>query len=216
MPDGAAKRLSPEARAAEILKAAKRLLDREGVRGFSLEAVAREAGVAASLPRHYFGGTVELLSTSTIDVLKEVEQALRARNTGVSLEERFTTYLDLIERHPWGHSVWMRSSEIHPTIETLVRKARNRMGEAIYHKPWNSLTRKEQIHARGCVGFVEAVVSDWVERDFADRKLVLEALMYGVQSFQAENQPAKQRVSPKGPRQSAPKGAGVKKVTRRS
>lgn len=186
MADGAGRRLSAEVRSAAILEAAKRLLDRSGVRGFSLEAVAREAGVAASLPRHYFGGSVELLSAATVDVLKDVERALRVRDASISLETRFSTYLDLIQRYPWGHSVWMRSAEIHPSIETLVRKARIRLGAAVYRRPWSELSRREQIFARGWVGFVEAVISDWIERDFSDRELVLDVLMERARTFQAE------------------------------
>jgi AcrR family transcriptional regulator len=186
MADGVSRRLSPEVRSAEILDAAKRLLDRVGARGFSLEAVAREARVAASLPRHYFGSSVELLGAATVEVLKEVERALRAREGDPTLADRFSAYLDVIRRHPWGHSVWMRSAEIHPSIDALVRKARNRMGEAVFKRPWSALTRKEQIHARGWVGFVEAVVSDWIERGFTERELVLEVLIQGIQSFQPQ------------------------------
>lgn len=182
------RRLSPEARSAGILQAAKSLLDRVGVQGFSLEAVAREAGVAASLPRHYFGSSADLLGAATIEVLKEVEHALLSRDAGFSLAERFSIYLDVIRRHPWGHSVWTRSAEIRPTtIDALLHKARSRMAEAVFGRPWRALNHKERIQARGWVGFVEAVVTDWIERGFADRELVVEVLIQGVRSFQPGN-----------------------------
>jgi AcrR family transcriptional regulator len=198
MADGTTRRLSPEVRSAAILEAAKRLLDREGVPGFSLEAVAREAGVAASLPRHYFGGSVELLSAATIDVLKQVERAVRAPQVGV--EGRVSGYLDVIRTYPWGHSVWMRAGEIHPSIETLVNKARVRLGAAILGKPWSSMSRREQIHARGSVGFAEAVVSDWIERGFTERKLVIEALIHGMRTLRQETTRSAERSPIKKPK----------------
>lgn len=181
------RRLSPEVRSAGILQAARSLLDRVGVQGFSLEAVAREAGVAASLPRHYFGSSAELLGAATIEVLREVERALLRRDASLSLAQRFSIYLNVIHRHPWGHSVWVRSTEIHPTIDALVHKARGRMAEAVFGRPWRALNHKERIQARGWVGFVEAVVTDWIERGFADQELVVEVLIQGIQSFQPES-----------------------------
>lgn len=184
MPAAVQKRLSPEVRRAEILAAAKKLLDRDGVRGFSLEAVAREAGVAASLPRHYFGSSVELLSAATADVLKDVERAVRAPVPNIPVSERLDRYLDIIRKCPWGHSVWMRAEEIHPSVEAIVRKGRIRMGEAILRRRWKIMSKQERLLARGYVGFIEAVVSDWIDRDFSDRRLVIETLLHGVKRFQ--------------------------------
>ena len=55
------RRLAPDARRQQILHAARTTLATTGVTGFSLDQVAREAGVAVSLPRHYFGSREGLL-----------------------------------------------------------------------------------------------------------------------------------------------------------
>src|SRR5438132_7142729 len=45
-----------------LLKAAERVLEREGLAGLTLRAVAREAGVSHAAPTHHFGDLTGLLS----------------------------------------------------------------------------------------------------------------------------------------------------------
>lgn len=177
---GTAKRLDPYARKAHILGAAERLLARKGLGGFSLEAVAREARVAASLPRHYFGSSRGLLKAATQDVLRQVEAVFFGRDAELTLAQRFTRYLDILRRNPWGHAVWMRSAELHPGLEALVRKARQRMAQMMYQHPWSDLSKREQLEARGRIGYIEAVVMDWIARGMKDDALVAGILVEAV------------------------------------
>ncbi len=177
MADGSPKRLSPNARKLEILQAALRLLARGGLKVFSLEAVAREAGVALSLPRHYFGGTYDLMKAATEDVLKEVEDVLLNPELELPARARFSAYLDILRQAPWGHEVWTRAPELHPSLDSIVQKARRRMAEAMFRRPWKSLSRSEQIDGRGRIGYIEAVVTDWIEQGMGEDALVVEALV---------------------------------------
>lgn len=177
VPSSGPRRLQPQQRQAEILQAALRLLARNGLEGFSLEAVAREAGVAASLPRHYFGGVSGLLKAATADVLGEVEQLLLLREGAPRLEERIRLYLDVLTRHPWAHRVWMRAGEVHAEIGAAVRKARRRMAENIYGAPWADLSVRDQLEAQGRIGHVEAIVADWLQRRMANRGIVVDVLV---------------------------------------
>lgn len=180
MADGSPKRLAPDERKAKILQAAIRLLKEKGLVGFSLEAVAREAGVALSLPRHYFGGYRDLLKAATEDLLKEVEATLLNREPKRQLVDRFAAYLELLSRNPWGHQVWVRSAEIHADVDAVVRKARRHMAEGMYRKPWRSLSKREQLDARGRIGYVESLVSDWLERGKGDRDIVVELIVQAI------------------------------------
>src|SRR5213593_4370400 len=45
-----------------LLKAAERVLERDGLSGLTLRAVAREAGVSHAAPTHHFGDLTGLLS----------------------------------------------------------------------------------------------------------------------------------------------------------
>lgn len=171
------KRLPPEERSAAILQAAQALLQRSGLQGFSLEAVAREAGVALSLPRHYFGGYRELLKAATEDLLREVERTMLDRRSKTPLLQRFTAYLDILSRNPWAHEIWMRSAETHPEVDALVRNARLRMAEGMYRRPWTQLSLREQYDARGRIGYVEAIVTDWLERGEVDKETVVDLIV---------------------------------------
>lgn len=197
MADSTSKRLSPEQRKTEILLAARRLLGRQGLTGFSLEAVAREAGVAASLPRHYFGGHVDLLQAATAEVLEAVETALLTPDPAVSTEARLAAYLDVLTQHPWGHALWMRSAEFHPDTDAVVRQARRRMAEALSLRPWNKLSRQQQIHARGLIGFVEAVVTDWIERGMSDREVVIATMAQALRNLRMPEESTARRTTPK-------------------
>ena len=172
MADGTPKRLAPDERKAAILSAAISLLARKGLEEFSLEAVAREAGVALSLPRHYFGGYRDLLKAATEDLLKTVEKTLLGRDITLDIESRVNAYMDLLAENPWGHQVWMRSPDIHPDVDAIVRKARRRMAESMYRKTWRELSKDEQFDVRGRIGYVEGVVADWLDRGAADRDIV--------------------------------------------
>jgi len=175
--DGALKRLSPEARKVEILQAALRVLAKVGLKGFSLESVAREAGVALSLPRHYFGGTYDLLKAATESLLKDVENALLSPGKGKSNASRFEAYLQILSLAPWGHEVWIRASDLHPDLEVIVQQARRRMVESMYGRAWEQLSESEQIDGRGRIGYIEAVVRDWIDLGMGDQELVVVALV---------------------------------------
>ena len=184
MSDKIIKRLAPEERKAVLLAAAIALLARNGLEDFSLEAVAREAGVALSLPRHYFGSYRGLLKAATEDLLKSVERTLLSQQITLDLRSRVLQYMDLLSSNPWGHQVWMRSAEIHPDIDSIVQGARRRMAESMYRKTWLQLSAQERLDARGRIGYVEAVISDWLETDAVEREQVVELVVSMIALFE--------------------------------
>jgi len=177
MPESPPKRLSPSARKEEILQAALNLLAAGGLKGFSLEAVARAAGVALSLPRHYFGGTDELLKAATEHILRDVENVFRSGKGGVYDANSFDAYLQILAGAPWVHEAWMRAGELHSGLDAIVRMARRRMTESMYGRPWNALTAAERIDGRGRIGYIEAVVAEWLKQGMKNRVLVVAALV---------------------------------------
>ena len=70
--------MAHDARKAQILHAAQRVRARDGTDRFSLEQVAREAGVALRLPRHYFQSSDGLLAAALIDAAHEITDVLIA------------------------------------------------------------------------------------------------------------------------------------------
>lgn len=171
------KRLSPELRKAAILRAAKNLLFRDGLEGFSLEGVAREAKVAASLPRHYFGSHADLLLAATSDTLLEAQMALTNPDLSISLPERLNKFLDVVTMYPLAFAIYMRANEIHPSLGAAARKAREKIAEISLLRSWDTMTVQEQLHARGWIGYVEGVIGDWLERGMTDRDVLLKTMI---------------------------------------
>ena len=136
--------------------------------------------MALSLPRHYFGSYRGLLKAATADLLYQVEALMLDPELGLDLESRFAAYLDLLAQNPWGHHVWMRCEELHPEIATIVKRARRRMSEGMYNKPWRSLSKREQIDARGRIGYIEAIVSDWLQSPDVESKELLGLILQAI------------------------------------
>src|SRR3954462_616817 len=63
-----------------LLKAAERVLERDGLAGLTLRAVAREAGVSHAAPTHHFGDLTGLLSELAAIGFRMFNAAMAAAN----------------------------------------------------------------------------------------------------------------------------------------
>ena len=72
------RRSEPDARRADLIAAAARVLAREGTGGASLRAIAVEAGVSPGLVGHYFAGIDALIAATYAHVEHTVSEALDA------------------------------------------------------------------------------------------------------------------------------------------
>ncbi len=61
-----------------LLAAAERVLVRDGIAGLGLRAIAREAKVSHTAPKHHFGGTTELLSELAAVGFRRLRDAMLA------------------------------------------------------------------------------------------------------------------------------------------
>jgi AcrR family transcriptional regulator len=179
------RRLSPERRKAEILEAAHRLLVRDGLQGFSLDAVAREAGVANSLPRHYFGTYGALLACCAEDTLERVIEAL-VSDPGLPLRQRLGRYLDALAAEPWGHKLWMTGGFGHLELTELAVPARRAIIEASTGRSYEKLSTRQRLHVSGLLGYVERIVDDWIESGMRDREIVIDVLVDGMEKLRTE------------------------------
>jgi AcrR family transcriptional regulator len=171
-----ARRLAPDARRDQILAAARATVAARGLAAFSLEEVAREAGVAASLPRHYFGSRDGLVLAVATQIIEEVTAILGAPRGQGRLTERLAAYLDLLAREPWVHTVWMHSAERSPELHGLVSDVRRRLAELSFDVRWEDLEPERRLALLGWAGYFESVISGWAEHGIGDRDAVLAAL----------------------------------------
>jgi len=70
-----------------LLSAAMRVLDRDGMRGLTYRAVAREAGVSHGLVRHHFGSRDALIHEAVLDLAERSLQSTRLESGTGRLED---------------------------------------------------------------------------------------------------------------------------------
>lgn len=109
-----------------LLSAADQLLHEEGLRGLTLRACARRAGVSHAAPKHHFADLSELVSevaARAFDRLTDALQAARAK-VGEDPDERFSaaayTYVEFARAHPAHFRLMFRSDAHSRANEALL------------------------------------------------------------------------------------------------
>jgi hypothetical protein len=68
----------------------------------------------------------------------------------------------------------MHAGEIHPDLGRIVTDVRQRLAaEAGFGGEWKALTRAQQLAAIGWVGYVEALIAEWIAGGFKDPDALL-------------------------------------------
>lgn len=87
-----------------LLATAERILEREGIRGLTLRAVAREAGVSHAAPTHHFGDLARLLSELAAIGFRRFTEALVAASANKPFPEagraRAKAYIGFAQASP--------------------------------------------------------------------------------------------------------------------
>ncbi len=100
-----------------LLKAAKRVADREGINGLTLRAVAREAGVSHAAPAHHFGDVTGLLSELAAIGFQKFSAALgeAACNAGSdegAAQARANAYVAFARNNPCMFQLMFRAERL--------------------------------------------------------------------------------------------------------
>jgi AcrR family transcriptional regulator len=100
-----------------LLKAAVQVLERDGLPGLTLRAVAREAGVSHAAPTHHFGDLTGLLSELAAIGFREFGAAMAAaRASAASPGERGVAsakaYVAYAQAHPGMYGLMFRSERL--------------------------------------------------------------------------------------------------------
>jgi AcrR family transcriptional regulator len=100
-----------------LLEAAERVLEREGLAGLTLRAVAREAGVSHAAPTHHFGDLAGLLSELAAIGFQQFNAAMAkagsaadgSPETGMA---RAKAYVDYAQAHPGLYGLMFRTERL--------------------------------------------------------------------------------------------------------
>jgi AcrR family transcriptional regulator len=100
-----------------LLEAAERVLERDGLAGLTLRAVAREAGVSHAAPSHHFGDLTGLVSELAAIGYRQFSAAMTtAAAAGTSLTEkamaRAKAYVAYAQSHPGMYGLMFRAERL--------------------------------------------------------------------------------------------------------
>jgi AcrR family transcriptional regulator len=100
-----------------LLEAAERVLERDGLSGLTLRAVAREAGVSHAAPTHHFGDLTGLLSELAAIGFRQFNVAMaEAGNSGGAMAEkamaRAKAYVAYAQSHPGMYTLMFRTERL--------------------------------------------------------------------------------------------------------
>jgi AcrR family transcriptional regulator len=101
-----------------LLDAAERVLERDGLAGLTLRAVAREAGVSHAAPTHHFGDLTGLVSELAAIGFRQFNTAMAAAGAaaGASLMEkamaRAKAYVAYAQAHPGVYGLMFRTERL--------------------------------------------------------------------------------------------------------
>jgi AcrR family transcriptional regulator len=100
-----------------LLRAAEQVLERDGLAGLTLRAVAREAGVSHAAPTHHFGDLTGLLSELAAIGFRQFGAAMAAaRASAATLPERgmasAKAYVAYAQAHPGMYGLMFRSERL--------------------------------------------------------------------------------------------------------
>jgi len=112
-----------------LLTAAERVLERDGLAGLTLRAVAREAGVSHAAPTHHFGDLTGLVSELAAIGFRQFNAAMAAATArGTSLIDkalaRARAYVAYAQAHPGVYGLMFRTERLDMTRPSLREAAK--------------------------------------------------------------------------------------------
>jgi AcrR family transcriptional regulator len=107
-----------------LLEAAERVLERDGLSGLTLRAVAREAGVSHAAPTHHFGDLTGLVSELAAIGFRQFNAAMTvAGAAGTSSKEKAMApakaYVAYAQAHPGMYGLMFRAERLDMTRPSL-------------------------------------------------------------------------------------------------
>jgi AcrR family transcriptional regulator len=131
-----------------LLEAAERVLERDGLAGLTLRAVAREAGVSHAAPTHHFGDLTGLVSELAAIGFRQFNVAMAAAGAGgASPTEkamgRAKAYVAYAQAHPGMYGLMFRTERLdmsRPSLHEAAEASFAGLAGAI------GANRHEQIH----------------------------------------------------------------------
>ena len=112
-----------------LLEAAERVLERDGLSGLTLRAVAREAGVSHAAPTHHFGDLAGLVSELAAIGFQQFNTAMAAAGAAEdspmekAMARRAKAYVHYAQAHPGMYGLMFRTERLDMSRPSLKQAA---------------------------------------------------------------------------------------------
>jgi AcrR family transcriptional regulator len=109
-----------------LLEAAERVLERDGLSGLTLRAVAREAGVSHAAPTHHFGDLTGLVSELAAIGFRQFNAAMAAASASANSDgaaARAKAYVGYAQAHPGMYGLMFRTERLDMSRPSLHQAA---------------------------------------------------------------------------------------------
>jgi AcrR family transcriptional regulator len=184
------RRLTPDERRAEIVRAADQVFQGRDPGAVTFEEIAVAAGVSRALVYNYFGDKGGLLAAVYRQSLASLdEELLEAMDANVTPRERIRQvvkrYVAFARAHAGGwHTLGVVAATQHPAVQRARSERFDRLATS-----WGT-TSEARVVVAGLMGLLEAVVLDWLDNPTieAERLVTLadELLWSGVEHLVGE------------------------------
>ena len=178
------RRLTPDARRAELLRAGEQVFASKRVEDVSIEDIAEAAGVSKNLLYHYFSGKRELYLET---IRTAADEMLRRTHPDMTLPpiERLRSSIDnhieYIEQHADGYIKLLRGAGGDPEVLEIVSAAQRKVVErTLAGLPLDGGTPPPGLELAlfGWVAFIDHVSIAWLENRTMPRDDLREMLVH--------------------------------------
>jgi|SRR5947209_4988155 len=178
------RRLSPDARRAELLRAGELVFTAKPFEDVSVEDIAEAGGVSKNLLYHYFGGKRDLylatIRAATGEMLRRTEPDMRL-DPIPRLRASIDQHLSYVEEHASGYIKLLRGAAGDEEVLAIVADARRSVVErTIASLPLDGGNPPPALALalHGWVAFIDEVSIAWVEHPTLPRRELREMLVH--------------------------------------
>jgi AcrR family transcriptional regulator len=176
------RRLSPDARRAELLRAGERVFTEKAFDDVSIEDIAEAAGVSKNLLYHYFTGKRELyigtIRAATQEMLRRTEPDMRLEPLE-RLSGSIEQHLRYVEEHADGYIKLIRGAWSDPDVQQIITEAQRRVVDrTLASLPLNGASPPPglELAIYGWITFIDQITVVWVENPTLSRDDLREML----------------------------------------
>jgi AcrR family transcriptional regulator len=183
-------RLRPDDRRAQLLARAERMFTERAYDDFSMDELARAAGVSKGLLYHYFPGKRALYLEVLRGAASELLELMRPQPglaLGEQLRAALLAYLEYVRQRADAYRAMLRGGigndpDVAAVAEDVRRTIRERILDGLrVPEPAPAL----RTTLTGWVGLVEAASLDWLEHDDLDAGRLVDLLVEGLTALLA-------------------------------